>query len=159
MEKPAEKPKKLGSTRAVQVAAAVFLAAYIAVLFWQAFMFAYRSYERVPGAAAAYNLIPLKTIFYYLGSFNKLSPNVWFFNLFGNLLAFMPFGFLLFFSGRNRLSYKRITVLSSLLSLFIETVQLGLGVGIFDIDDVILNSIGGLLGYCCARFIGKGVFK
>ena len=71
----------------------------------------------------------------------------WFNNLFGNVLVFMPLGFLtpLLFSKAN--SFKRILLMSILVSGCIELSQFILGVGISDIDDVILNVAGGVLGY------------
>ena len=41
------------------------------------------------------------------------------------------------------------------LSLFIETMQFGLNTGVSDIDDVIFNTIGAILGYLAYIFIKK----
>ena len=64
-----------------------------------------------------------------------------------NLIAFMPFGsFLPIYSKRCRNVW--MTVLYSFeLSLLVELLQLVFKVGSFDVDDLFLNTIGGLLGY------------
>ena len=67
--------------------------------------------------------------------------------LVGNIIAFMPFGsFLPIYSKRCRNVW--MTVLYSFeLSLLVELLQLVFKVGSFDVDDLFLNTIGGLLGY------------
>jgi glycopeptide antibiotics resistance protein len=40
---------------------------------------------------------------------------------------------------------------SFLLSFFIETVQLVFKIGVFDVDDLIMNTLGGLIGYVIYR--------
>ena len=68
-------------------------------------------------------------------------------NIWGNIIAFMPFGsFLPIYSKRCRNVW--MTVLYSFeLSLLVELLQLVFKVGSFDVDDLFLNTIGGLLGY------------
>lgn len=68
-------------------------------------------------------------------------------NICGNVLAFMPFGFLLPLLNRAYRKFYIIAVLSILFSLIVETVQLLLKVGVFDVDDILMNSLGGILGY------------
>jgi len=63
------------------------------------------------------------------------------------VIGFMPFGALLpIFSRQMRRPWK-ITLLSFEISAIIEISQLVLQVGCFDVDDMILNTLGGLLGY------------
>lgn len=74
--------------------------------------------------------------------------------LFGNLLMFIPAGWLLprIFKPMRKFSVFFMTCLFSI--LFIETFQLLTLLGYFDIDDVILNMIGvliGFIGYICFR--------
>ena len=68
-------------------------------------------------------------------------------NLVGNVVAFIPFGVflpVLFQKCRNFF----LTVLFSMeFSLCVEVIQLVGKVGILDVDDVILNTLGGLFGY------------
>ena len=50
----------------------------------------------------------------------------------------------------------RIIIYAFLFSLCIETLQLITKVGVFDVDDLMMNTVGGLIGwiiYCIIRFI------
>ena len=94
------------------------------------------------------NFIPFKEIFRYQlfsASFIK--------NVVGNLIMFMPYGF--FISYFLKLDKKRqIIIMSLLVSVTIEITQLIIG-RVFDVDDILLNVIGGLLGYWSFRIIDK----
>ncbi|MFJ8531669.1 VanZ family protein [Bacillus sp. NPDC094106] len=69
-------------------------------------------------------------------------------NLFGNIIIFIPYGtFLLFFSKNKMISFKGVLILSLVLSLCFECLQIVFSIGSFDVDDLILNTSGGLLGY------------
>ncbi|SIO58723.1 VanZ like family protein [Singulisphaera sp. GP187] len=68
-------------------------------------------------------------------------------NVVGNLGAFMPLGLLWPVVRRGRTSVWRVGCLSAALSLLIETIQYGSGRRIADVDDLLLNTLGGLLGY------------
>ncbi|MFP5113571.1 VanZ family protein [Bacillaceae bacterium C204] len=98
------------------------------------------------------NFIPFKTIFNTIQS-----PSIHdLINLFGNILIFMPFGvFLLLLSKNKGISLKDTLVLSLSLSLCLECLQFVLFIGSFDVDDLILNTSGGLLGYCAFKLYGK----
>jgi len=68
-------------------------------------------------------------------------------NLAGNVLAFVPFGFILPIIGKRLRSMWKVTVLGFLLSLSVELLQLIFKVGCCDVDDLLLNTLGALLGY------------
>jgi glycopeptide antibiotics resistance protein len=68
-------------------------------------------------------------------------------NILGNVLAFAPFGFLLPQLNKRYRRFLLVAFLSMLFSLAVETTQLVLRVGIFDVDDILMNTIGGMLGY------------
>lgn len=72
-------------------------------------------------------------------------------NIFGNILVFMPLGFFipLLFSKYNNI--KRIFLLGSTSSLAIEIAQLFVGYNVTDIDDVIYNTIGAIIGLLCFK--------
>lgn len=72
-------------------------------------------------------------------------------NLFGNVLAFMPFGFCLPIISKNEDKFLRILTASFFFSMMIETIQLIYKIGIFDVDDLFLNTIGGVLGFIAYR--------
>lgn len=63
---------------------------------------------------------------------------------FGNIIWFVPFGFLL--KKLTRLTTAKIIFFGFLLSLFIEVMQFIFGVGVSEIDDLLLNTLGALIG-------------
>ena len=73
--------------------------------------------------------------------------NLFLINVVGNVVVFLPFGMFLpqlFPKCKNVL----LTILLSLeFSFVIEVIQLISRVGSFDVDDLLLNTIGGLCGY------------
>ena len=96
--------------------------------------------SRVEGA----NYIPFKTIFYYFSG--NESSRIAIDNILGNILAFAPFGFLVPLLFKKLNNYKRIFLASFLLSLFFEIIQLLTSLGVFDVDDIILNVLGTVCG-------------
>ena len=66
-------------------------------------------------------------------------------NLLGNVLIFLPFGFFMAMASRYR-SFLNTLIYSFALSLTIELSQLFMKVVCFDVDDLLLNTIGGILG-------------
>jgi glycopeptide antibiotics resistance protein len=93
------------------------------------------------------NLVPLKDEYQTLAKFSQLTPHEvysFFENLIGNILLFIPLPFIFAFFTRQ--SNRKIFLLCVVVSIAIETLQYILGVGITDIDDVILNSLGAALG-------------
>ncbi|SHJ44798.1 Glycopeptide antibiotics resistance protein [Dethiosulfatibacter aminovorans DSM 17477] len=92
------------------------------------------------------NFRPFKTIMNYIDNIGNLPAYIIVTNILGNIAAFIPFGIFLPLA----LGFKGIgnaMLHSFLFSLFIETMQMLLRVGSFDVDDIILNTLGGLLGY------------
>lgn len=101
------------------------------------------------------NVIPFKTIFINIHSLSGWHD---FSNLVGNIVAFIPFGiFLVLLSKNNKLSFIGGLTLSLSLSLCLECLQVVFSLGIFDVDDLILNTSGGLLGYVSIKLYGKEV--
>lgn len=68
-------------------------------------------------------------------------------NLFGNILAFMPLGFFLPALFGKWQNWLVVVAESYLLSLLVEEVQFISHTGVFDVDDIFLNTLGGLFGY------------
>jgi glycopeptide antibiotics resistance protein len=69
-------------------------------------------------------------------------------NLFGNIAVFLPYGmFLILMWPHKKISLFGALLRSVGLSLCLESLQLVLSMGSFDVDDLILNGLGGLLGY------------
>lgn len=90
------------------------------------------------------NLIPFSTIIPYLLGRNGLLIGA--LNIGGNILLLVPLGFLLPFIF-SKINWKKILLIAPLSGLCVELLQVYLHVGIFDIDDVILNGLGVILGY------------
>ena len=68
-------------------------------------------------------------------------------NILGNILLFMPFGFMLTLKFRRIKGLLSVSFLGFLCSLLIEVIQLNIPNRSFDIDDIFLNLTGGTLGY------------
>lgn len=94
-----------------------------------------------------YNLTPFRTILQYAEGIQHYNFESWFFNLFGNVLFFVPLGFLLPILFVHARRFLLMMIWTLIVSLFIELTQLGARLGVFDIDDLILNVLGGAIGY------------
>ena len=68
-------------------------------------------------------------------------------HLLGNLIMFFPLGYLASVLFPKVRKLTNVMLLSFALSLFIETCQYVFACGVADIDDVILNTLGGIAGY------------
>ncbi|WP_329602867.1 VanZ family protein [Terrilactibacillus tamarindi] len=64
----------------------------------------------------------------------------------GNILLFVPFGFLLTMRFPH-LKLSKVVLFGCLLSITIECIQLFMANRCTDIDDIILNTFGALVGY------------
>ena len=86
------------------------------------------------------NFIPFKEMFRY-----SFGSRLFIKNVVGNITLFLPFG--LFTSYYLDIKKPYLIVLLTLIaSISIESVQMVIG-RVFDIDDIILNLLGGLSGY------------
>lgn len=90
------------------------------------------------------NFIPFKTIRMYLVYAYKLNS---FENLVGNVLAFVPFGFLLPYVHNYGKHFLGMLLNAFVFVLGIEVFQLFSAFGAFDVDDIILNCLGAVWGY------------
>lgn len=78
---------------------------------------------------------------------DKLGAQAVFLNLGGNIIGFLPFGFILPIILRDTRGIFKITILGFTFSALVECLQLYLRVGSFDVDDMLLNTIGAMIGY------------
>ncbi len=86
------------------------------------------------------NFTPFKEIFRY-----SLTSKLFYRNVVGNVILFLPFGyFVSYYCKINKYYFTLLVVLIT--SVSIEIIQSMIGRS-FDIDDIILNLIGGYLGY------------
>lgn len=93
-----------------------------------------------------YNLVLFKEITRFIEYREELGAFAVFTNLFGNILIFLPFGFFISMASSAR-GFFMTLFYSFGLSLCVEVFQLVTKVGCFDVDDLLLNTIGGVLGY------------
>lgn len=94
------------------------------------------------------NFIPFKEMFRY-----QFGSDLFLRNVIGNVLLFVPYGF--FLNYFLRLEKPKIPfILITILSLTIEFTQLCIG-RVFDVDDILLNIIGGMLGFYLFFFCNK----
>lgn len=94
------------------------------------------------------NLVPFREISENIDHIVYGGSMVSFINFAGNIVAFIPLGFMLpILFRRSKFSLVKIVFISLLLSLSFETIQLVLSIGTFDVDDLILNTSGGMIGY------------
>jgi glycopeptide antibiotics resistance protein len=110
----------------------------------------------LPGQVVNDNLVPFHMIAIYLAN---LGSWFWIRNLFGNLGLLLPIGLLgpIALPALNR--WWRIALLALLVSTAIELTQLAVPDRSADIDDVIVNVSGALLGYAVfsvVRFARRG---
>ena len=92
------------------------------------------------------NFIPFKEILRY-----EFGSRLFFLNVVGNMLMFCPYGFFIGYILKNKKVYTTI-ILGLITSVTIETTQLQIG-RVFDIDDIILNVVGVVIGFYLYRFL------
>lgn len=113
---------------------------------------------RIPLTAKRVYVIPFQNTArsYYSLQSHSLNKRVAFFvsNFLGNILLLAPLCFLIF-SVTGGIDIRIILAGGIALSVLIEIIQYTLSIGIFDIDDIILNSGGVFLG----SYLGKKWFS
>ena len=87
------------------------------------------------------NLIPFRSISPYL---RNITEPYAFKNIIANILVFIPLGF--FVSNKNSKNVFKALIICLGVILSIELIQLLFKIGFFDVDDIILNFIGSLIG-------------
>ena len=104
---------------------------------------------RTPQDGYVYNHTPLKEIKRFMKYIwdNDALGRVARLNIFGNIIAFIPFGIYLPYTSESKLGFISTFLYTFSLSLTIELVQLITKVGSCDVDDIILNALGGVIGY------------
>lgn len=90
------------------------------------------------------NYIPFKTILGYLDS--KADFIYIFSNIVGNIVIFIPLGCIVYYYFYRTMKVSICILVSILLVILIEFLQKKYVVGSFDIDDILLNSLGIYLG-------------
>ncbi|MBQ9631917.1 MAG: VanZ family protein [Lachnospiraceae bacterium] len=132
------------------------LMAYLAILSYGLFFAEGMDRSLVHGT---YNLVPFHEIGRVIRYADVLGWQFVAINLGGNILAFLPLGFLTaaIWSEEKLAFTPALVILTFLFSSTVESLQYLTSVGVADVDDVILNTIGGFLGcemdHLCKKFI------
>ena len=142
---------KRSTVKRIRAGAWILFILYLGALIY--FMFLAERYGRLQGAdVVRYNLTPLREIRRFLSNRAILGSRAVFLNVAGNVLAFCPFGAILPVMFRRIRSLGQVTVLTAVFSVCIETAQLLTRAGVFDVDDILLNTLGGMAGFAVFCF-------
>lgn len=135
--------------KTLQAVCIIVFAVYFVLLFY--FLFFAEAMGRTGGQHETYhyNLILFKEIRRFIEYREVLGTKAVMLNLAGNVVAFMPFGVLVPAIVKRFRKVLSVVLLSLELSLTVEILQLAAKVGSFDVDDLLLNTLGGLAGYIC----------
>jgi glycopeptide antibiotics resistance protein len=130
----------------IRLISALFLAAWLIVIV----AFTLRAAHPLPGQVVTDNAVPFKTIGIYL---DNLDSAFWVSQLVGNLLLLLPVGLfgplVVPWLGR----WWRVILVAALASAAIEVAQFQVPDRSADVDDVLLNTLGALLGYWLLRLL------
>ena len=147
-----------GTTKIQKMCWVAFIVYIIGIAYYTIFA---ESLGRSPAESGElrYNLVFGNEIRRFWIHREQLGARAFLLNVVGNVLAFMPCGFLLpAISRRCRRIYYAVPV-GFLISFLIECTQLIFRVGSFDVDDLMLNTLGVLLGFILNRFIQRRRYK
>lgn len=101
------------------------------------------------------NFVPFKTINTYInalqdGTMNRDIPIK---NLLGNFVLFLPMGIFLPILFKRLSIFKKYIITIILVLLLIEIIQVIIRLGSFDIDDLLLNLLGAILGFSIYKLL------
>ncbi|MDF9799712.1 glycopeptide antibiotics resistance protein [Catalinimonas alkaloidigena] len=130
---------------------------YVGIAGWLLFFFPFTSVNRLDHSVERHiNPVPLETTSQYFrnawkyanwAQFQQLITNVG-----GNILLFVPMGVILFQLKFIPNQWWWALLLGFLISSGVESIQILSRTGNFDVDDIMLNGLGTLLGYgLCTR--------
>ena len=138
---------KDSTKRKIKCLSVLLFILYVLLLVY--FLFFSEEYGRVATEERMYryNLIPFVEIRRFWIYRKQLGVFAVFTNIFGNVIGFIPYGFILPVIAHKCRRGTFIITSGFALSLLVETVQLLARVGCFDVDDLILNTLGAAIGY------------
>lgn len=128
---------------------AIYIIMLYALTAFRGIYFPWQISISLPRPETALNLIPFEQTIKLIHGISKID---FFYNLFGNIVWFVPFGIFFPMIHKRRIGMIKTVTSGFCLSLSIEIVQYFLGTGIADIDDLIFNTIGALIGYLIYAF-------
>lgn len=124
----------------------VFYKEFYTLLALLYFLLLYYLLLSTEGASSGFNIIPFTEMTRY-----KFGSKTFIYNVIGNIVLFLPFGYIIADYLKNK-KVGLIFMLSAIVSTTAEIIQYKIGRA-FDVDDIILNVIGGILGYFIYKFI------
>ena len=148
-----EKKKKLRKIVVRTIEAVMFLL-YMALLIYLLLFSERYGHAAAFGGPYRYNLVPFKEINRFITHARVVGIRSMVLNIGGDIVAFMPFGFLFPMVVRRLDTAIRVALAGFLVSLLAETLQLVTRVGRFDVDDLILNTFGTWMGYLVYLAVG-----
>ncbi|WP_274309291.1 VanZ family protein [Solibacillus daqui] len=100
------------------------------------------------------NFTPLTTIHLYYDQLDGPIAQIAFYNLVGNIVLFIPFGFFIPLLWKKLRSWRKMHIIAFGIPLFIECTQYFIGRSI-DVDDVLLNAIAIVLGFVMYKVLHR----
>ena len=91
-----------------------------------------------------YNLFPFRTISSY---FKNISDWYAYINILGNVVCFVPMGFLIPMNFKKHRNSLKAILIFIICIIGIEIFQFVTLLGFFDVDDILLNMLGCMVGY------------
>lgn len=151
--------KKVNYKRLITVSRLLFLFYIFFVLYFLLFA---ESFGRTEVRREySYNLTFFKEIKRYLEwaeasdvGFKMMLLNIW-----GNIICFLPFGFFVPVQFKKMRHGISVAIATFVFSLSVESFQLVFKIGSFDVDDIMLNTLGGILGYIMYIILKKIILK
>ena len=127
----------------------VLFVAYIFVLVYVLFFSrkAQMNYPILEYLESFSNFVPLKTISNYIRLLPKGYVTLAWTNVLGNFILFLPMGMMLPCAFERIDRFWKVILFNLTMILCVEILQCLFRVGVIDVDDVILNISGAMLGY------------
>ena len=136
-----------GTTKTQKISWLIFILYLIAILYYTIFAESMGRANTDPTDDPRFNLILFNEINRFIVYREQLGMKAFMLNVVGNCVAFIPGGFLLPVISRRCRSFISCTLVGFVISFFIEGTQLIFRVGSFDVDDLMLNTLGVAIGF------------
>ena len=144
-----------GTTKTQKISWLIFILYLIAILYYTIFAESMGRANTDPTDDPRFNLILFNEINRFIVYREQLGMKAFMLNVVGNCVAFIPGGFLLPVISRRCRSFISCTLVGFVISFFIECTQLIFRVGSFDVDDLMLNTLGVAIGFIMNAAIKK----
>ena len=124
----------------------IFILPYTIFLLYLMFL----GFGREQHEANIVRLLPLVSTILFVQNTTSWESTI--INLFGNIIMFIPFGFLGWLNTKY-FSFKKLIVGFLSVLIIVEALQYLTRLGVFDIDDLAINSLGVWIGFQMRKFI------